>query len=378
MKIYSILFILGGFLSIVCLIIEIAAVDSLQDSSEDYIYDIQKGNNSSSENFFKIVSSGSIYITMVIGIFAYTGFFNDIGGLCVLVTFTATWVGDVLKMGIAHPRPFWDDSRIDAMSCPKDFGAPSGHAIVVGAVIFYFFVQFFKKAKILSFVIALILLALVGFDRNYLGVHFYFQVILGYTLAFWLVICFVTPRFWEFLTSLNKKILRLIFVEAVLFVCLGIGIAVYFGRDPEFKDKWKVNFNNKCSGDINTEAALFKSLSESTSIMIPAGFVIRYYFTLPKFNKNWKFWLCAYSIIIPFGVLEQVCESYVAKLDKVGHFILFCILRFISGFYISYLTPFVLSKCFNNEENPSHDMTKGFDTPENHKNFSNLELRIKV
>ncbi|OMJ66021.1 hypothetical protein SteCoe_37284 [Stentor coeruleus] len=351
MKIYLILFILGGFLSITCLIIEIAAVNSLQDTSEDYIYDIQKDSNSSSENFFKIVSSASIYITMAIGILTYTGFFNNIGGLCVLVTYTATWLGDVLKMGIAHPRPFWDDPRIDAMSCPKDFGAPSGHAVIVGTVIFYFFVQFFTKAKILSLIIALILLVLVGFDRNFMGVHFYFQVILGYAIAFWLVICFVTPRFWELLTSLNNRIFRLIFVEVFLFMCLGVGIAIYFGRDPEFKDKWKVNFNNKCNGSIDTETALFNSLSESTSIMIPAGFVIRYYFTLPKFNKNWKFWLCAYSIIIPFGIIEQICESYAAKLNKIGHFILFCILRFIAGFYISYITPFALSKCFKNREN---------------------------
>ncbi|OMJ92945.1 hypothetical protein SteCoe_4160 [Stentor coeruleus] len=352
MKIYSILFILGGFLSIICLIIEIAAVDALQDSSEDYIYNIQKENSSSTENFFKVVSTGSMYIAMAIGILCYTGFFSNTGALCIIITFTATWLGDVLKMGIAHPRPFWDDSRIDALSCPKDFGAPSGHAIVVGAVIFYFFMHFFSKAKIISTISAFILLFLIGYDRNYLGVHFYFQVVLGYALAFWLVIGFVTPRFWELLTSLNQKIFRLIFVEVICFVCLIIGIAVYFGRDPEFKDKWKINYNDKCSGNIDTKTALFRSFSESTSIMIPAGFAIGFYFTLPKYNKTWKYWLFAYFLIISFGIVEQICESYAATLDKTSHFVLFCILRFVSGFYVSCMIPFALSKYFKSKENP--------------------------
>jgi len=90
-------------------------------------------------------------------------------------------------MSYARPRPYWDDEKVDAVKCSKEFGNPSGHALITFSVYGYFMFYILKTKvennliKILVFVSAVIL---VGYDRVYLGVHYIWQVLLGWTYGF--------------------------------------------------------------------------------------------------------------------------------------------------------------------------------------------------
>jgi len=43
-----------------------------------------------------------------------------------------------MKLHYKHPRPFWNYSDVDGIECAKDWGAPSGHAFLSAAVIFFY------------------------------------------------------------------------------------------------------------------------------------------------------------------------------------------------------------------------------------------------
>ena len=209
------LIILASILSAICLIIELTATDQLQTSSAEYINNLQKHNTKAAEGFFKFMSSAYLYVALAIGfaIFMWDG--KKLGMLCIIVTYVLTWVGDFFKMAISHPRPFWIDPEIHAIECARDFGAPSGHAITVGGVIIYFYLALFSKYKILSTAVTAALLALLAVDRNYIGVHFYFQVILGYSFGFFIDAVLMSPIVWMSLTSIKSNLRNFFIIETL-------------------------------------------------------------------------------------------------------------------------------------------------------------------
>jgi membrane-associated phospholipid phosphatase len=343
------LFCLSIVISLICLILELSITDSLQDNSADYIYSLQRHANASSEEFFKLVADAAEYLAMGIGLFLYVLLYNQAARVCIILTFFITWLGDVLKMLIAHPRPFWYDSRIKAMQCARDFGSPSGHAIVVGAIIIYFYFLLFKKYKILSKIIAAALLALVAVDRNYLGVHFYFQVVLGYSLAFLAVCILNLTQAVEFFEQITANMKKTAIVETGAFICLLTGILVFNLRNPYLGNEWKNNYANRCSGNINATDAMFVSFLESSAIMIPAGFVLGAYLDSYQHFRTWKYMVAGCVLLVVAGIVEQILEQLAKSLEHSAAITIFCVLRFAIGFYVAFVVPFILSRFFKRD-----------------------------
>ena len=348
MELYWKLFLIACFLGAFCLVVELCAKNELQDSSADYIYSLQKDRSKASEYFFIIVSEVTEYTAMVIGFVFYLASKSKAGLLCIYVTFFVTWLGDVLKMAIAHPRPFWFDSRIDAILCSKDFGSPSGHAGTVGGLIIFIYWINIQRNLIVTTSIATVSLGLLALDRNYLGLHFYFQVVLGYSIGFFIVSFVMLPKFWSFLESASKDFKKTLIFQSILALLLTLGILIYFVRDPEILGKWKDNYKDECNEGLYKEKALFSSLLESSCLMIVAG--INFGSFLNKFEvvRNWKYIIASLVGLVIGGVIEQICEKYSKTLSEPAGFSLFCVFRFLIGVYITAFIPYVLSFCFNN------------------------------
>jgi len=88
-------------------------------------------------------------------------------------------VNTVLKDLFAHPRPFELDPTVKLHEA-EGYGLPSGHsqnAVVLWGVI----AAGFHKAWI--WVVAVLLMVLIGFSRIYLGVHFPTDVLSGWTVG---------------------------------------------------------------------------------------------------------------------------------------------------------------------------------------------------
>ncbi len=89
------------------------------------------------------------------------------------------YVNTVLKDLFAHPRPFELDPTVKLHDA-EGYGLPSGHsqsAVVVWGIIS----AGFRKTWL--WVVAILLMVLIGFSRVYLGVHFPTDVLGGWTVG---------------------------------------------------------------------------------------------------------------------------------------------------------------------------------------------------
>ena len=109
------------------------------------------------------------------------------------VLLLAAMAGDALLVEIT--KSFFHTSRPPDMLIPKlGYGFPSGHA--TGSVVFFGVVTFLiwqhwnsTRVKVTTSLLCGTAIVLIGFDRIYLNVHWFSDVIGGYLLgAFWLTL----------------------------------------------------------------------------------------------------------------------------------------------------------------------------------------------
>lgn len=128
--------------------------------------------------------------TLLIWLASYTGYFFEISVLVglLLTTFprrdpgVARWrimmvaiaftlfraIGEMLKLGLAFPRPCWNPRLVPLIPCPDSFSLPSGHAL--GAMMLATMAgKLYPKrwVPLTSFSIA----TLISISRVYVGIH---------------------------------------------------------------------------------------------------------------------------------------------------------------------------------------------------------------
>lgn len=105
------------------------------------------------------------------------------------VNVPGAWLlNELLKSMIRRPRPI-DGRLIDLTNMTrtsKEFSFPSGHSMVIMVIaimLLYFILLYSKKSFAAYLVCALILLSalLIGISRVYLGVHYFSDVVAGWT-----------------------------------------------------------------------------------------------------------------------------------------------------------------------------------------------------
>jgi membrane-associated phospholipid phosphatase len=131
------------------------------------------------------------------------------------------------KLIFAGPRPYWVSSHIRALwSTETSFGVPSGHAQLAVSVWGMFAAYNSASRRIWIWIMAIVVIFLIGFSRMFLGVHFPHDVLFGWLLG--AVILWAFMRFWEPVgawvgkKTLSQQIL-IAFVVSLLFIVLGFG-----------------------------------------------------------------------------------------------------------------------------------------------------------
>ena len=106
-----------------------------------------------------------------------------------VVVLLALSLNDLLKMLLRNPRPFvaqgtylkkWAVPARSARELAMEFSTPSGHA--TGASAFYSYLCGIVRNRVVR-VIAVAAILLIGVSRPYLGVHYFEDVLLGWTLG---------------------------------------------------------------------------------------------------------------------------------------------------------------------------------------------------
>ncbi len=118
-----------------------------------------------------------------------------------IILLLSTSINEALKLSLHGPRPFWYSTDIIRYSSESSFGVPSGHAQIAFSV---WGMLASTIGKWWGWPIAILIIAMIGISRLYLGVHFPHDVILGLligALLLWLVL-----RLWNPVTTRLKKI----------------------------------------------------------------------------------------------------------------------------------------------------------------------------
>jgi undecaprenyl-diphosphatase len=114
--------------------------------------------------------------------------------LLIIATFGGILLNNLLKMGFGRPRPQLFDWGTHVVS----WSFPSGHAMsaaVVYGTVAYLAARLQKRHwhRVLTMLLAFVLIVLIGFTRLYLGVHYPSDVIAGVIIGLaWAAFCMAT------------------------------------------------------------------------------------------------------------------------------------------------------------------------------------------
>jgi membrane-associated phospholipid phosphatase len=169
------------------------------------------------ENFF-IVVMPALYWTVDPGMGVRVG----------LALLLSSGFNGVLKLAFHAARPFWIDSRVQAMVVQTDFGIPSGHAMNSATVWGALAVSLRKRW---GWIIAAVLIFLVGFSRLYLGVHFVTDVLAGWILGallLWIILRLEIPvkTWFSKHNFLINTVISLVGSLMIIFVMVLVRLAV--------------------------------------------------------------------------------------------------------------------------------------------------------
>lgn len=111
-------------------------------------------------------------------------------------------LNEALKVVFHQPRPFWVSSAVEALSVETTFGLPSGHSQQAVCVWGWLAHQMHRAW---AWVLAVLLIVLIGVSRVYLGVHFPHCLLVGAAVGAALLWAFVhwEPRASAWLARAN-------------------------------------------------------------------------------------------------------------------------------------------------------------------------------
>jgi membrane-associated phospholipid phosphatase len=194
-------------------------MDSLYGFSLHLIRWLQE-NYPQLEGFFKLVSGlGTLEFYLAILPLIYWTINKRLGTVLGLALFISVSVNTILKQAFRGPRPFWLDPSLGLLKT-GGYGIPSGHTQNATAL-FLLVAGWYSRTW--GWLLAVLLIFLMGLSRIYLGDHFLSDVIAGFLLGLLLLLGYwIWQRYVAF--RLSKRILGQRLLIAI-FITLGIALA---------------------------------------------------------------------------------------------------------------------------------------------------------
>jgi membrane-associated phospholipid phosphatase len=119
--------------------------------------------------------------------------------LAVVLMFTTSFNG-AFKLAFHTPRPYWFSPSVQGLAQETSFGIPSNHS-QTAVVIWGILAAYLRKGW--GWLVAILLMLLIGLSRLYLGVHFPQDVLTGWLIGG--LILWLALRFWDPLAAWAKK-----------------------------------------------------------------------------------------------------------------------------------------------------------------------------
>jgi membrane-associated phospholipid phosphatase len=117
-----------------------------------------------------------------------------------IILMFSTSLNGALKLAFHGPRPYWYSPSVHGLASETSFGVPSNHA-ESATVVWGILAAYLRKWWV--WLVAVLLIFLIGLSRLYLGVHFPHDVVLGWLIGG--LILWLTLHFWDPVTAWVKK-----------------------------------------------------------------------------------------------------------------------------------------------------------------------------
>jgi membrane-associated phospholipid phosphatase len=125
---------------------------------------------------------------------------SSLGIRVTIILMLSTSINGAFKLAFHGPRPYWYSPGVHGLAAETSFGVPSNHA-QSAAVVWGLLAAYLKKGWV--WLLAILLILLIGFSRLYLGVHFPHDVLLGWLIGG--LIVWLALRFWDPVSAWVKK-----------------------------------------------------------------------------------------------------------------------------------------------------------------------------
>jgi membrane-associated phospholipid phosphatase len=120
-----------------------------------------------------------------------------------IILMFSTSINAAFKLAFHAPRPYWYSPRVQGLAAETSFGIPSNHAQSAVAV-WGVLAAWLRKRWV--WLVAILLIFLIGLSRLYLGVHFPQDVLLGWLIGGFIL--WLTQRFWDPVAAWVKNLSR--------------------------------------------------------------------------------------------------------------------------------------------------------------------------
>ncbi|CAD8096040.1 unnamed protein product [Paramecium primaurelia] len=237
------IFIAATIIFILCLILDVIYDQQLWDVNTRITKYMQKQQTPGLQSMFNFFSNWiNIFPGIALLMFIFTE--NKLASIIYmcLIQFTISF-NSILKNVYHQPRPYWIESDIVALSCNKEFGKPSGHAM--GSLMMSFLLPlmvlpntFYKKPKLIKSIIicfASIWTFMTALSRIYLGMHSIGQILLGWIYSSYFILIYllymhqpIIEYFKNRLSSIDRSISWKLVLIVGLSTLIWISISLLF------------------------------------------------------------------------------------------------------------------------------------------------------
>ncbi len=147
---------------------------------------------------------------------------------------------ELTKLALQGPRPYWISTQVQAFAAESTFGVPSGHAQIAAGVWGTIAARLHRSW---AWIVAVIIVILIGLSRLYLAVHFPHDVIVGWLLGgltLWAFLALWEPvaAWLKHRTFVQQALLAL--AISLLFVLVD-GLIIYSMRGYVVPSEWMSN-----------------------------------------------------------------------------------------------------------------------------------------
>jgi membrane-associated phospholipid phosphatase len=144
---------------------------------------------------------------------------STLGIQVAVILMLSSSVNCALKLAIHGTRPYWYSQTVKGLAAETSFGVPSNHT-QSATVIWGIIAAYLRKWW--AWLVAVLLILLIGLSRLYLGVHFPHDVLVGLLIGgilLWLVLRFWTPiTTWAKKKSIGQQIMIAFMVSLILIL----------------------------------------------------------------------------------------------------------------------------------------------------------------